>query len=149
MKEVLARHKKDRSYSNKYTKYCRWVEANNLCNANDESIDYIPWDAIDVCFFCEVVNHGGQRNNINCIASSIQWCYDNIEQPGGTGPTFVMRSNIVKAAIEQQQENWKNGGSLMHLGLDPHKGLKDLMPLADKLEIGRSIHNGSRVTGAP
>ena len=60
-----------------------------------------------------------------------------------------MRSKIVRAAIEQQQENWKNGGSLMHLGLDPHKWLKDLMPLADKLEIGRSIHNGSRVTGAP
>jgi hypothetical protein len=82
--------------------------------------------------------------NINRIVSSIQWCYDNMEQPGSTGPTFVMPSNIVKAAIEQQQENWKNCGSLMHLGSDPHKGLKDLMPLADKLKIGQSIHNGSR-----
>jgi hypothetical protein len=54
-----------------------------------------------------------------------------------------MRSNIVKAAIEQQQENWKNYGSLMHLGSDPHKGLKDLMPLADKLKNGQSIHDGS------
>jgi hypothetical protein len=144
MKEVLARRKKDRSYKNEYTKYCRWVEANNLCNADDESIDYIRRDEIDAYFFREVVNRGGQRNNINRIASCIQWCYDHIEQPGGTGPTFVLRSNIVKAAIEQQQENWTNRGSLMHLGSDPHKGLKDLMPLADKLKIGRSIHNGSR-----
>jgi hypothetical protein len=64
----------------------------------------------------------------------------NVEQPGGTGPTFLMRSNIVKASIAQQEENWKNRGSIMHLGSDQtHKGLKDLMQLGDKLLVARNI----------
>jgi hypothetical protein len=46
---------------------------------------------------------------------------------------------LLKAAIAQQEENWKNGGSIMHLGSDPHKGLKDLMLLGDKLLVARNI----------
>jgi hypothetical protein len=138
MKDVVARRKKDRSYGSEYKRFCRWVEANYLGLAADANT-YISRDTVDAYFFQEVVDRGGQRNNINRIASSIQWCYDNIEQPGGTGPTFLIRSGIVKAAINQQQENWLHRGSVMHLGSDPHKGLKDLMPLADKLLVARSI----------
>jgi hypothetical protein len=140
MKNVLARRKKDRSYSTEYKRYCRFVEANGLRSADGGESDYIHRDAVDAYFFRDVVNRGGQKNNINRIASSIQWCYDNVEQPGGTGPTFTIRSNVVKASIAQQQQNWKNRGSIMHLGSDPHKGLKDLMPLADKLIVARNIH---------
>jgi hypothetical protein len=64
------------------------------------------------------------KKNINDIASSIQWCYDNIEQSGGTSPTYVICSNVLKALILQQEENWKNCGSIMHLGADLHKGAK-------------------------
>jgi hypothetical protein len=140
MKEVLERRNKCRTYSTEYKKYCRWVDSNNLRQAGDE-VNFIHRDAIDSYFTREVVNRGGQMNNINRICSSIQWFHDNVEQPGGTAdPAFVLRNNIVKAAIAQQQENWKNRGSTIHLGSDPHKGLKDLMPLGDKLIVARNIH---------
>jgi hypothetical protein len=63
MKNVLARRKKDRSYSTEYKRYCRFIEANGLCSAHDESNDYLHWDAVD-SFFFDAVNRGGQKTMV-------------------------------------------------------------------------------------
>jgi hypothetical protein len=139
-KLVLARRSKCRSYSGEYKKYCEWVEESNHRRVGGGS-KYINRAAIDAYFREKIISRGGQRNHINHIVSAIQWAHDDVEQPGGTSK-FVVRNGVVKAAINLQQENWKNGGSAVHLGSDPHRGLKDLMPLADKLMIAGHIHSG-------
>jgi hypothetical protein len=141
MNTVLLRRKICRSYVGEYKKFCKWVEHNNMLHG--DIIDYINRSNIDAYFCQDVVNRGGQIGNVNRIMSAIQWFHDNVEKPRGTS-SFIVKNACVKAAIKQQQENWKNGGSAVHLGTDPHKGLKDLMPLADKLRIGRNIHDGTR-----
>jgi hypothetical protein len=106
--------------------------------------DYIKQTNIEAYFCQDVVSREGRLNHINRIVSSLQWMLVNVEKPRGTSSYVIRKSPMVLAAIKQQQENWKNAGSAKHLGSDPHKGLKDLMPLSDKLRIGRNIHNGSR-----
>jgi hypothetical protein len=77
------------------------------------------------------------------MVSSIQWMLLNVEKPRGTSDMLFRKWPIMIAAIKQQQENWKNDASRKYSGVDPHGGLKDLMPLTDKLQIGRNIYNGS------
>jgi dimeric dUTPase (all-alpha-NTP-PPase superfamily) len=50
MKDVLARRKKDRSYSTEYKRYCRFVEANGLRSADDGESNYIHRNAVDAFF---------------------------------------------------------------------------------------------------
>jgi hypothetical protein len=140
MKVILARRSKCRSYSGEYKKYCEWVEDSNHCRVGGGS-KYIGRAAIDAHFCETIISRGGQRNHINCIISAIQWAHDDIEQPGRPSK-FIVCNGVVKAAFNLQQENWKNGDSAVHLRSDPHKGLKDLMPLADKIMIARNIHSG-------
>jgi hypothetical protein len=142
MKLVLARKKICRSYPCEYKKYIAWVEESSNRRPGMGS-KYIHRAAIDRYFRQVVVNRGGQKNHMNRIVSALQWGHDKVERPGGTSD-FIVRNAAVKASISDQQENWVNGGSIIHLGSDPHKGLKDLMPLVDKLTIARHIHAGTR-----
>jgi hypothetical protein len=68
---------------------------------------------------------------------ALQWYSDKQENPG-TG--FKVSSDAVNLAIESNLERQKNEENA-HPGADPHKGLKDVLPVSDRLRMMDYIYN--------
>ena len=133
------RFKKSSCYKREYRRYCAWVEANDL-RAVDATDTYVNRLAVDSYFRTVVVHRNGQLNSINKICSAIQWACNCVENPT-VDTAMTVRNPAVSAAIRRQQLNWKEGANDRNCGTDPHKGLKDLMPIGDKLTLIRHIHD--------
>ena len=67
-------------------------------------------------------------NTINRIVSSLQYFEDTVDHPN-RDPRFVVRNIVVENAIKAQQLKFQASAQGVNLGADPHKGLKDLMPV--------------------
>jgi hypothetical protein len=143
MLEKIARRKIDRSYQNEYKTFIEWAEANGFRKPGTTS-KYIHQPAVHAYFSRVVVDRDGARNHISRIHQALQWMYSNVEDQGEPRTVYNVRDATVIAAVNQQQENWKHGGSRKHMGADPHNGLKDLMQMSEKLKVARYIlqHRG-------
>jgi hypothetical protein len=142
MEEIGDKQRKDRTYRNEYKRYCKFMEAEGL--QPDNVPVYITRDGVDLFFRLDVVFRPINKNGMNRVVSSLQWAYDSVENRGSFGANpLVVRSAVVVSVIDEQQLNYKAGllTPTEVAGTDPHKGLKDLMPLTDKLSILRYIHH--------
>jgi hypothetical protein len=139
MLERISRRKVDRSYQNEYKTFVTWAEQNGFRKPGTHC-KYIHRPAIHAYFSRGVVGRDGARNHIGRIHQALQWMYTNVEDTGDPRTVYTLRDATVVAAINQQQENWRNGGSRKHLGADPHNGLKDLMAMSEKLKVVRYMH---------
>jgi hypothetical protein len=125
------------TYKYEYIKFCKWVRE-NLPPQEQAGGQYITRSNIDEYFSRSVVGRFGLRATISRTAVSLQWFYTHVEQPGG--PQFTVRSTSVAESINIQQDNNKAGADERHAGVDPHKGLKDLMPEEDIKKILTHMH---------
>ena len=126
--ELDTRRKIDASYQNEYKKFVRYVIENNL---REGPLKYIHRGSVDRYFEEAVVSRIFGRAGASRVVQSLQWFYSNLETPCGT---LKIWSPVVKEAINKQQENRKNDPTATRRTC-PHKGLKDLMTLADKKKI--------------
>jgi hypothetical protein len=129
--------KTSRTYQNEYKMYCRWVR-DNLPTEELANGRYITRSNIDAYYSRFVVHRNGMMPTITRIAPALKWFYTNVEEPGG--PDFILKNTHVKECISIQQDNYKSGANDRHAGVDPHKGLKDLMPQDDLRKIVSHMH---------
>jgi hypothetical protein len=122
-----------------YCKYCTWVEEKGLRPPESAVDKYIHRDALNQYFTSVVVGRNGTMNTVGRIRSSLQWVFDYVESTPEDVP-LVVKNSVVDRAIRDQQIGWKSRQHEVNAGSDPHKGLKDLMSVEDKLKIIRFIH---------
>ena len=122
----------DKSYLTEYKKFVKWCEENDhepQSADNGTSTRYVHRHAVDSYFRTVVPTRNGNTNSISRIANSLQWAWDNVEcRDSPDAPTFVVKNNIAKECIKRQQESWRERSATLNLGVDPHKGLKDITP---------------------
>jgi hypothetical protein len=143
MKKAIEDRFRDRSYQDEYKRFIRWVEANGIRDEDDNSSLYITRSAVDAYFSRVVVLRPGERNHISRITSSLQWVYDSVEQPErGPGCFFTVKNDVTTSCINRQDINRSSGviDNTYKAGTDPLTGIKDLMPMSDKLKVMTCIH---------
>ena len=135
MMEVTIVRKINDKYKTEYKKFCAWCRDEQPHEAEP---GFITRENIDEYHTESVIYRNGNRQTVTCIVLALQWMYENVEQPGGV--EFTARSTITKNSINQQQDRVKSGANEQHGGVDPHRGLKDLMPEEDTKKIVTHIH---------
>jgi hypothetical protein len=121
-----------------YIKYCTWVEDNNLRLATSAD-KFLHREALDQYARDVIVGRNGDTNAVGKIISSLQWCWDFVEElPDDVH--LVIQNAVVLRARRDQGISWKIRKHRVNAGSDPHNGLKDLMTVEDRLTIMRYIH---------
>jgi hypothetical protein len=131
--------KADASYKNEYTRFKAWVlEHGEVHNAGDDGRDrYITRSNLDLYFSEHVApTRVGVRDTIKRIMQALQWYSDRKEWPGSG---FQVENDVVSLAIETNLERQKLTNNA-NPGQDPHKGLKDVLPIPDRLEMMDHIY---------
>jgi hypothetical protein len=124
----------DKSYQNEYKNFVYWVEGTNM----REGEKYIHREAVDAYFAQAVVLRKVGKDSISRIGEALEWFYKHLESRNC--PEFSYKSGVVVSeAISQQVENRRNMPNTA-LGTDPHKGLKDVLPEADRVKLLTHIH---------
>jgi hypothetical protein len=131
------RKKKDPN-RREYIKYMVWMEANNL-RLPTSADKFLHRVAIDRYFREVIVDRNGNKNTVGRYGSSLQWCWDWVEETP-EDVHLVVKNVVVERATRDQQASWKIREHQVNAGSDPHKGLKDLMSVEDRLKIMTYIH---------
>ena len=66
------------------------------------------------------------------VKNALDW-YGNHHEHIGADPVFVCTSPLVAMALHTQKVYNASIGGTAKLGSDPHMGLKDILPVSDKL----------------
>lgn len=132
---VTSTRKTNKTYVGEYKKFCKWC-MDEL--PHEDLPGYISRANVDAYHTRAIIYRSGNRNSVMRVAVGLQWFYANVEQPGG--PAFAVRSTVTANCINMQQDRHKSGANERHGGVDPHKGLKDLMPEGDTKRIVTHIH---------
>jgi hypothetical protein len=75
------------------------------------------------------------------------WCWNWVEETP-EDIHLVIQNAVVERAKRDQNASWKIREHQVNAGSDPHKGLKDLIPVEDRLKILRHIHEHVRKWGS-
>jgi hypothetical protein len=89
-------------------------------NANMYFLHYVP------------TNIKGTRENAKRYLYAIEWFRANLELPLGEP---IVESATVRLGLKKQQENCQAVAAVTYGGVDPHKGLRDIMSEEDNLKI--------------
>jgi hypothetical protein len=130
-----------------YILYCTWVEGKNLRLPTSAIDKFIHRAAIDRYFKDVIVLRNGNQNTVGRIVSSLQWVWDYVEETREDDHLKILNP-VVARALRDQQTDWKVRQHQVNAGSDPFKGLKDLMPVDDRLKIMRHIHKNVRKWGS-
>jgi hypothetical protein len=140
--QLQASSSADASYRSEYKRFKAWVREHGTIDDGDR---YINRSNIDLYFSEHVApTRSGVRNTIKRIVQSLQWYSDKKENPGAG---FQVESDSVTLAIESNLERQKNSDNA-NPGADPHKGLKDVLPVSDRLTMMDYIY-GNRNDWGP
>lgn len=106
-------------------------------DAEDGTLVYATQNNTDLFFYHHVpTNVKGTRDNVKKYLYAIQWFRTNLEKPLGAK---IVESASVKTGIKRQQENSLAVAHITFSGVDPHKGLRDIMSNGDNLKIVKYI----------
>ena len=135
----------DSSYTNEYNRFVAWVQSEPDLGP-DEGGSLLTRDNIDHYFTRVIASRTGVPNTINRIVASLEWYAWNRDHVGAT-PAFIVKSPLVKQAqVTQKAFNIASGGTA-NPGSDPHKGLKDILPLSSRILFMRHIYRDRRDWG--
>ena len=127
--QLQASSSADASYTSEYKRFQAWVREHGAIDDGDR---YINRSNIDLYFSEHVAStRTGVRNTIRRIVQALQWYSDKKENPGAG---FQVESDAVTLAIESNLERQKNSENT-NPGADPHRGLKDVLPVSDRLKM--------------
>jgi hypothetical protein len=152
MAAAIALRQRDRTYQDEYKRFIKWVEANGHRDEDDTNRSlYLTREAVDLYFSKVVVLRPGKKGHISRIQSSLQWAYDSIEKPiRGPGVYFTVKNSATASSIDTQDINMLSGviDNSHKAGTDPLTGIKDLMPMSDKLKVMKYIHESRNDWGS-
>jgi hypothetical protein len=122
-----------------------WVREHGII---DDGNRYINCSNIDLCFSKHVAptctGGTGVRNTIHRIVQALRG-YSDIEENLGAG--FQVESDSVTLFIDSNLERQNNSDNA-NPGADPHKALKDVLPVSDGLTMMDYIY-GNRTDWGP
>lgn len=125
----------DETYRREWKKYREWVAKQDILRNGP------PWLTrlnVDYYFSRNVVDRRGGVGTIRRIVSALQLFADKFEH---VGKGFKVESEIVKKALETQKTKQAQRTLARSAQRDPHKGLKDRMPVDDQLTLLRYIYS--------
>lgn len=120
----------DKTYINEYTRFCKWVT--DQPSLETIQVPFITRTNVDHYFSLVIAKKKGIRNSISRVKSALQFIAKHRER---VGEGFLVSSPIVEEALLAQKVHQSAVGGVANAGTDPHKGLKDILPLSDKLLI--------------
>jgi hypothetical protein len=131
--------KPDKSYVFVWRNYLKWLASCPAMETNEPP--FLTRRNVDHYFTIIVAKKRVVRNTVTRYVSTLQWYADNLptEHAAGGKGSFVVRSPAVEEAVRAQQAHYKEAGAGKP-GADPHKGLKDAIPLPQRLRILRFIY---------
>jgi hypothetical protein len=150
MLRALGNRPIDRSYQNEYRAFIEFCEKVGFNTDINNPYLYINRKSIDEYFERAVVRRPGKKSHIGRVSSALQWAYNSVEKESRKNEPFTVVSARTKGAVDQQDINIFSGviDSGDKAGTDPHKGIKDIMPMSDKLKIMRCIHESRNDWGS-
>jgi hypothetical protein len=131
----------DKAYTSEYNRYCSWVAKQPELHTS--MAPFITRTNIDHYFTRVISRRLGVRNTVRRCVSALQW-YASHREHIGVDPAFVVDSPDVEEAMRAQKIHMMSFGSEASGGSDPHKGLKDILPLSEKLLIMRYIYRSRK-----
>ena len=146
---VIALHnlrKKKDCNKRECTKHCTWVEDSNL-RLPTSADKFLHRDAVDRHFRDVVAERNGNKNTVSRIGSSLQWCWNFVEETP-EDIHLVIQNAVAQRAKRDQNTSWKIREHQVNAGGDPREGLKDLIPVEDRLKILRHVHEHVRKWGS-
>jgi hypothetical protein len=140
------RAKISETYYNQYKRYLRWFD-NNL-NHPLYGLSPEPGGAENIPIYCTqhnveqyfkhaVCEYVGRDGAAKSHFTSLQWANYHVEAQKGTK---LIESPIITDAIRRQKAYHKNVAQEKYKNVDPHKGLRDLMPIEDTIKIVSAIY---------
>jgi hypothetical protein len=131
----------DASYKSEYIRFKTWVREHGII---DDGNRYINHSNINLYFSEHVApTCTGVRNTICRIVQALQWHSDKKEN---LGAGFQVESDSVTLAIQSNLEGQKNSDNA-DPGADLHKGLKDVLPVSDRLTMMDCIYGNQTEWG--
>ena len=134
------------TYYQQYKRFLRWFDAN--VNNPEYALSPEPNGAENIPIYCTqhnveqyfkhaVSNYIGKSGAARSHFTTLQWVYYNVESQKGTN---LICTPIINEAFRRQENFHRNASTDMHKTVDPHKGLRGLMPIDDTLKIVTGIH---------
>jgi hypothetical protein len=143
---LRASTKCDRTYSGKYNHFCRWVDAERVGGRiPSDQPTYITRMNVDKYFHEVVVNMTTTPKTVRKSIVALKWYADNKEH---IGEKFSVESETTSLCLKTQIANKAKNLATNGNGTDPHKGLKDLLPVPDREKIMRYIYASRTDWGA-
>ena len=135
----------DRSYINTWKNYVKWIREESGLGVTEPP--YLTRDNIHHYFSRVVAKKTVVKNTVTRYINALQHYADNdIAEHAGKTPRFFVRDGEVDQACRAQQAYMKEAGGTT--GGDPHKGLKDVLPLPVRLRILQHIYRERSDWGA-
>jgi hypothetical protein len=134
------------TYYNQYKRFLRWFD--NNVNNPEYALSAEPGGSENIPIYCTqhnveqyfkhaVCQYVGKEGAANSHFTSLQWVNYHIEAQKGTK---LLMTPIIHDAIRRQKTHHKNVANEKYKNVDPHKGLRDLMPLEDTIKIVTTIY---------
>jgi hypothetical protein len=129
--------KADKSYNGVWKNYVKWLLGESGLGVTHPS--YLTRDNINHWFSRVAAKKKVVKNTCTRYVNALQWFADHEEmEHAGKTPRFIVCDGMVDHACDAQQAYLKEEGG--KLGVDPHKGLKDVLSLPVRLQILQYIY---------
>jgi hypothetical protein len=136
-------HKTNATFKRLYLRYLEWyVRHRNdaalslTTTQSDHGVVYITQHNVDKYYSQYVVTTLANRDNTKRHLYALNWYLRHVENPLGV---LIEESAIIRRSIDTQQAHYCAHSNTANAGIDPHKGLRDLMSDEDNLKILKYI----------
>jgi hypothetical protein len=126
----------DPSYTSEFNRFTDWVQSEP--DLNTPVAPFLTRINVNHYFTRVIARRTCDPKGIGRVANALNWYGTHREHVGAT-PEFECKSSAVDAALVAQKAHFNlHGGS--NEGSDPHKGLKDILPVASKILMMEHIY---------
>jgi hypothetical protein len=142
---IAGREKTNKTYQRNYKAFITWFDRHHF-EGNDLHLDTTMAD-LGVVFVTQhnaeqyyqhcLINTKGVADTVKKHFNSLDWYLKHVENPGCSG---LVNSAVIQNSVRQQQINNKERNTVENRGIDPHKGIKDLLSEEDNLKIIKYIY---------
>ena len=127
----------DKSYTSEYKRFSDWVKTQPaLATA---VAPFLTRRNVDHYFTRVISCRNGCPNSMGRIVNALDW-YAKHREHVGANPAFKCRSPLVDSALVTQKAFNRTTGGTANPGSDPHKGLKDILPVPSRILMMRHIY---------
>jgi Centromere DNA-binding protein complex CBF3 subunit, domain 2 len=139
---TTSRESTNKTYKSKYKLFIEWFAEHNVAHSlttteGEFGTIFVTPHNVDQYYKYYVVNTKGKADTVKKHFNSLDWYLKHVENPGTNG---LDMTPVIRNAIRQQQINHKAQSTVDNQGVDPHKGIKDLLSEEDNEKILNYIY---------